>query len=235
MSRRKLNNMGACLRDWRGEDSIEILAYKVGVSRNTLGAYERGTSFPDVQFLVKFAEVTGAPLNLLMSCLLSDIPSEMAKTLADAISKSYKDKTKPFIPVDDEWFEPPRHHVPIGARKYQSVQIVDQLAFNKDFLEQHRIAAEDLMLVRMTGDYMAPTFEDGDLILFDAHIGDLLQNGVYALLINEQLQVRRIQTTVTDMITISCDNECYKPDTIKAGNADLLTVLGRAVWFGKSI
>jgi transcriptional regulator with XRE-family HTH domain len=61
------------LRAARGDRSIEALSKELDVNKNTLGDYERGVRYPEVDFLVKFAEVTGANLGRLLSLRLMGV------------------------------------------------------------------------------------------------------------------------------------------------------------------
>lgn len=56
----------------------------LGVSNNTLGAYERGEVLPDVDFLAKFAAVTGADFNELLRLRLACGKTEEARRLAES-------------------------------------------------------------------------------------------------------------------------------------------------------
>jgi phage repressor protein C with HTH and peptisase S24 domain/DNA-binding XRE family transcriptional regulator len=61
------NEIGEALRAARADRSIEALAKALDVNKNTLGDYERGVRHPEVDFLVRFAEVTGADLGRLLA------------------------------------------------------------------------------------------------------------------------------------------------------------------------
>jgi transcriptional regulator with XRE-family HTH domain len=50
------------LREKSELGSIDAAAEKLGVSRGSLGGYERGKRLPDIDFLARFAQATGADL-----------------------------------------------------------------------------------------------------------------------------------------------------------------------------
>lgn len=54
------------IREKGGYGSIDEAAPKFGVSRGTLGAFERGKRPPDIDFLARFSQTTGADLNELL-------------------------------------------------------------------------------------------------------------------------------------------------------------------------
>lgn len=72
---KKTNKLGDLLRRIRTERSASIpaLAEKLGVDRNTLGAFERGERLPDVEFLDVFSRTTGWDLSQLLRARLSSI------------------------------------------------------------------------------------------------------------------------------------------------------------------
>jgi transcriptional regulator with XRE-family HTH domain len=52
-------------REWRGLKQDEA-AQLIGVSKDTLGNYERGKSYPDIPVLRKIEEVYGVPYDRLI-------------------------------------------------------------------------------------------------------------------------------------------------------------------------
>lgn len=65
------NELGSILRASRGRQSIEAMAARLEVNKNTLGAYERGTRLPDIDFLVRFSQVTGIDLVALLNARIA--------------------------------------------------------------------------------------------------------------------------------------------------------------------
>jgi transcriptional regulator with XRE-family HTH domain len=54
--------------------SIDVLAEKLGVNKNTLGGYERGERLPEIDYLTRFAGVTDANLDTLMRLRQAAVP-----------------------------------------------------------------------------------------------------------------------------------------------------------------
>jgi hypothetical protein len=110
-------------------------------------------------------------------------------------------------------------------------QIVSHMAFSRQWLR--RLCGgrpEDLSIIRVEGDSMAPTLADGDEIMVDR--GDAatrLRDGIYVLRREEELLVKRVAVNpATGAVTVKSDNPAYPvwPDC----PPDALTVLGRVVW-----
>jgi len=82
---------------------------------------------------------------------------------------------------------------------------------------------------------MTPTLLNGDLVMVDiASIEASLEDGIYALLTNERLQVKRIAVDPSnDQISILSDNILY-PAWDGLGR-DSVDIVGRVIWFGRSL
>ncbi len=113
---------------------------------------------------------------------------------------------------------------------------VAQLGFSKGWLEQlSRAKPEDLSIIKVEGDSMFPTLNDGDDIMVDRssasrHVND----GIYVLRRDDTLMVKRITVNPSGgSYSVSSDNPAYAS---WAGCApDDIDVLGRVVWAGRRI
>ena len=111
-----------------------------------------------------------------------------------------------------------------------------EVGFSRDFL--HRISPSrprDLSIIRVDGDSMAPTLNDGDDIMVDRSAAERrLVDGIYVLRVDEALLVKRITVNpVTSKLTIASDNSAYaawhdcEPSEVR--------ILGRVVWAGRNV
>ena len=94
---------------------------------------------------------------------------------------------------------------------------------------------EKLSIIRVEGDSMSPTLNQGDDILVD--LGDCeqrLRDGVYVLRIDDALVVKRIALhPVGRRATVQSDNPAY-PDWPDCGISDLHCI-GRVIWAGRKL
>ena len=74
-------SLGGTLRRRRRavDKTIADLARALGVNYNTLGGYERGEKLPDVDFLARFAQVTGSSFLDLLAARLRAMDSEAGR------------------------------------------------------------------------------------------------------------------------------------------------------------
>lgn len=113
---------------------------------------------------------------------------------------------------------------------------VAQLGFSKGWLDQlTRARPEDLSIIKVEGDSMFPTLNDGDDIMVDrsAASGKIV-DGIYVLRRDETLMVKRLTVNPSrGSYDVSSDNSAYTSwSDCAPGDID---VLGRVVWAGRKI
>lgn len=96
-------------------------------------------------------------------------------------------------------------------------------------------APQNLSIVRVEGDSMAPTLNADDDILVD--LGDSsqrLRDGIYVLRIDDAVVVKRVALNpVGRRVTIQSDNPAY-PDWPDC-SLDTINFIGRVIWSGRRI
>lgn len=91
-----------------------------------------------------------------------------------------------------------------------------------------RAMPEMLAILRVDGDSMRPTFDDGDWLLIDRTQRRLNVQGVYAIRIGDTAWVKRLSLNLRDrVVRIISDNPAYPEEQL---DEDDLDVLGRVVW-----
>jgi len=96
-------------------------------------------------------------------------------------------------------------------------------------------APDNLSIVRVEGDSMAPTLNPGDEILVDlGDCADRLRDGIYVLRVDDALVVKRLALhPMGGRVTVQSDNPAYSdwPDC----GLDEINCIGRVVWAGRKI
>lgn len=110
------------------------------------------------------------------------------------------------------------------------------IAFDPAWLR--RVATSDpklLSIIRVEGDSMAPTLNDGDDILVDGADGaERLRDGVYVLRADDALMVKRVALNPAGgALSVRSDNPAYPAWGDCAPSA--IVVVGRVVWAGRRI
>lgn len=97
-----------------------------------------------------------------------------------------------------------------------------------------RANADDLAIIRVSGDSMSPTLQNGDQILIDRSIHRIGRDGMYVIATGEEVIVKRISRDwATKSLTISSDNPLY-PTSHGVQEEDIV-VLGRVVWISRNV
>ena len=96
-------------------------------------------------------------------------------------------------------------------------------------------APDNLSIVRVEGDSMAPTLNPGDEILVDlGDCADRLRDGIYVLRVDDALVVKRLALhQMGGRVTVQSDNPAYSdwPDC----GLDEINCIGRVIWAGRKI
>lgn len=107
------------------------------------------------------------------------------------------------------------------------------MRFDPVWLRRLNVSSENLSVIRVTGDSMSPTLDDGDDILVDrADTTDRLREGIYVLRLDGVLNVKRLLLDPTRRrVTVKSDNPAYRNwPVLDRGSID---VVGRVVWAGR--
>lgn len=111
------------------------------------------------------------------------------------------------------------------------------IAFDRSWLRAIGVGdPASLSTIRVEGDSMAPTLEDGDEILVDRGAAESgrLRDGVYVLRIDDALVVKRLALNpAARTLSIRSDNPAYPgwPDCDPA----TVDIVGRVVWVGRRL
>lgn len=110
-----------------------------------------------------------------------------------------------------------------------------EVAFDPKWLRELGADPRALSIIRVEGDSMAPTLDDGDDILVDG--GDAaarLRDGIYVLRMDDVLMVKRIaRAPGQGRISVISDNPHYRSwDDLPMASVQLV---GRVVWTGRRV
>ncbi len=109
------------------------------------------------------------------------------------------------------------------------------LAFDARWLRALGGRPDMLSIIRVAGESMAPTLNDGDDIMVDRSDGaGRLRDGIYVLRMDDALMVKRLALTPRrGRISIRSDNALY-PGFEDIDPADVV-IVGRVIWAGRRV
>ncbi|UYY78876.1 helix-turn-helix transcriptional regulator [Sphingomonas sp. R1] len=104
-------------------------------------------------------------------------------------------------------------------------------AFPPGLLRQLGVQPEAASMVRVAGDSMAPTLNDGDEILVDGDQCRPDARGIFVLRADGELLVKRVRSAIGGIELVS-DNPAYPVRFVRAGR---FVLLGRVAWLGRAL
>ncbi len=106
------------------------------------------------------------------------------------------------------------------------------ISFDRQWLKELGLSPENLSIIDVKGESMAPTLDNGDTIMVDSSdAAERLRDGIYVLRLDEALMVKRVALSPRrgqGGLTISSDNPHY-PSWADV-NPSLVDFVGRVVW-----
>lgn len=197
------------------------VAKKSGVPERTLGHYLAGTAEPPATVLGKIAAVCGVSTDWLVMSLAAE--------LHDA-------GHGPFLTQSFELV--PQLSVQVSAGG--GVIVTDEetngfVAFRSEWLGNLGISAKYARVMMAVGDSMGPTIRDGDLLLVDHSIKTPRSEGIYIVVYQGVVIVKRVQIRRDGTLVLKSDNGKYEDEVVPRIEKDSLQIAGRVRWFGRTI
>ena len=119
-----------------------------------------------------------------------------------------------------------------GGELNDHVELLGGLAFKRDWLKRFGLKDTCACVIYACGSSMAPTLDDGDVVLLDCSSKELRNGKIYALCIDGEVRIKRVHINF-GKITLVSDN----PDKLRYPDQEVpadveLDVIGRGVWQG---
>jgi phage repressor protein C with HTH and peptisase S24 domain len=119
---------------------------------------------------------------------------------------------------------------------FDEKRIVEEWPFPGAFLRNVlAVSPTRLIIVRVVGDSMEPTFRPNDRVMVDLDDTNIAQPGVFAVNIDDTAVIKRLELIPASRpkkISLVSDNEVHGRYTVDASR---VTVLGRVIWFSRQI
>ena len=114
-------------------------------------------------------------------------------------------------------------------------EVKERRPFLKAEIARYKTAPENLHLVEVRGESMQPTFNPGDEVLVDHTHFQHVVDGIYAILVDGALMLKRIQHMPGGKLVVKSDNAAYEPFEVdwQNGGDDQFKIIGRVVWGAK--
>lgn len=199
-------------------------ARELDVSRTTLDQWVKGKARIPLEPAVKLAVSAGLSLDWLID------DSRVAPLV----------EPEPTTEGEEGFIRVPMLSVRASAGTGRIAADVDHeaegiVSFREDWLRGIGLIPGRAEAMAAVGDSMEPTIRDGDLLLVDRSIDRVVNHGIYVLVYNGVVLVKRIQMRLDGSLVLKSDNDRYNEETVPATDATELIIEGRVRWFGRMI
>lgn len=112
--------------------------------------------------------------------------------------------------------------------------LAGKVGFDKQWLRKLGVEPRNVSLIRVEGDSMQPTLNDGDDIMVDKGAAlKPLRDGIHVIRIDGVLMVKRLAPAPGGRLSVLSDNPAY-PSWLDRDPAEV-QVVGRVVWVGRRL
>jgi Peptidase S24-like len=112
--------------------------------------------------------------------------------------------------------------------------LAGKIGFDEKWLRKQGLDPSKLSLIRVDGDSMAPTLNNGDDIMVDnSAAATALRDGIHVIRLDDVLMVKRLAKGPAGRLSVLSDNPAY-PDWPDVDGASV-AIIGRVVWAGRRL
>ncbi len=217
-------SIGERLKSIRGRESREEFSAKIGVHPQSLYRYEQGGRSVDSSLIASI-------------CTLYDISSEwlifgtgpMRRGEAGGASLFFdpaqaEQRGLTMIPLVEAVLS-------AGGGSFETNGgVLDHFAFQTRWLHR-KGRPEQMVLMRVAGDSMAPIINHQDLVLIDQSQTRLRPGDIYAAAIGDMIYLKTVNAAPGTLILSSYNKEYAPMEVPLEDMEDAVKIIGRAVWW----
>lgn len=118
----------------------------------------------------------------------------------------------------------------LGCANWEDMPCIKQMQVSRAWFEYHfpNIKQENVKVITACGDSMVPLVNDNDAVFIN--IADkTIREGVYAILMDGELYIKRLQRLPARGLRLKSENPIYDPIDIAADSTVEVLVLGRVI------
>lgn len=113
--------------------------------------------------------------------------------------------------------------------------VARRVPFSRVVLSRLGASPERVHGIVAAGDSMEPTIADGAMVLIDTARTALDQDGIYALVVDDQARLKRVARQTDGSVLLISDADRYPPERLDRDTASRLQVVGRAIWTERAL
>lgn len=199
----------------------------MGVSPQSVQAWEAGRNTPRPQRLQEIAAILGVSAGYLMG----DDDLDNNKRESNVIAADFSSKKAREGEIDI-----PQYDVRAAMGDGQQlpsdyIDTIRHITVSVDFLREQGVSytqANNLAVVTGFGESMNKTFINGDPLIVDKGVRSVVIDGVYIFTLNDHLLIKRLQIIPSGILVIS-DSDAYQPYEVTGKDLDSLIIHARVL------
>lgn len=188
------------------------LAEAIGQSKGAFGRYVRGEGLPGAEVVERICALSGVSPTWLV---LGEGPMMRGKSTVDAAGLRW-------VPAMDVRLSAGNGNYPTPAEP------MDAIPYREADLRRLADSPGDVRVVWVEGDSMWPTLGPGDRLAVDTSVRYVRVDGIYAVMLEGLLAVKRLARLPGGIVRVISDNSAYPAFDAPRTDGDFL-VLGRVV------
>lgn len=198
----------------------QMLAERVGVTRQTIALWATGKTLPKGKNLKRLADTIGVSESEILFGESNVIPLH-------AEEPEYSG----FIAVREFSFTA---SAGIGSEPtWDQVEESEPAFYREDFFVKHGIKAKRCRRIKVRGDSMSPTIEDGDTVLFEDRypisLSEIRDGGIYVFSTEFGLRIKRLYRSKQTLIAHSDNTSQYKEEEYSGEEMNSIKVFGEVI------
>jgi len=227
----------------RGDINQAEFAAMMGVNKNTMGAYERGATQPQANFLKQLIERFDLNPSWL---LLGEGPMHKTRDGSPEVSNGMdvsKELPKSMVAIP-RWEQPEpgyfdfvpmaQAHLSAGGGAFVLTEdVLGYYAFRKEWLRRISSGAANVVLMTVRGTSMEPVIKDGDVVMIDTGRRRIFNGYVYAVRVGETILIKRLDVLGNGHVRLTSENAAEHP--LCDLPMDQVHVLGQIIWYAREL
>lgn len=213
-----MDTLGQRIKFLRGNLSQGEFAEKVGISKGSIGGYERNENSPSADAILKI-------------CSINNISVEWLLYGRNPLQQNLQTNDSTFVMI-------PRvvASLAVGGKRLESSgKSLGLYSFRSDWINKKGNVSQ-MVLIDVTGDSMLPEIKHGDMLLIDQSKIDILGYDYYAVGIENTIYIKQLRTKPGQLIlhSLNPDYEDIIVD-LNVENQDSVCIIGRVLWVGREL
>jgi len=207
----------------------------LGLSTSTIDGYRRGIKMPKFETLAFIQDRYRISLDWIADGLAGQFTDDRriepfaGAALQSAASDSGDDGG--VLPPGEFVFIPQMAGTISNGELAPDGMTEMRIAFRRDWIARKGLP-QNMSIIKVQGDSMEPTLMSGDLVLVDHSKDATTRGGLFAITIDREILIKRIQPLMGSKLLVISDNEKYTALEIDAEN---ILINGKVIWFAREL